>query len=64
MVEVDFHLLCLALILSKRLSDDQALDQSKVEAEAAAVLTEWAKRWANPSRVTPPTPAAVPSSGG
>jgi hypothetical protein len=34
-----------ALLESSRLSEPEALDRSKVEQAAAAVLQEWADKW-------------------
>jgi hypothetical protein len=44
-LECDRDPLVLALILSKRLSEADALDHARVERELAGVLQEWAKRW-------------------
>lgn len=44
-VEVNIDKLIDAMLESRRLSESDALDRRKVEADAALVLAEWAAQW-------------------
>jgi hypothetical protein len=44
-LEANHDLLVLALLESRRLTEAEALDRSRVEAELARVLEQWAARW-------------------
>jgi hypothetical protein len=42
---VNEHELAEALLQSRRLTDAQALDRSRIEAELASIISEWIRRW-------------------
>jgi hypothetical protein len=44
-VEIDYHPIIEALLVSTRLTETEALDQHKIEAAAAELLAEWAGHW-------------------
>jgi hypothetical protein len=44
-LELDRDALIMALLVSGRLTEAQALDHARVERELAGVLAEWAARW-------------------
>ena len=44
-IDIDHELVVGALIDSKRLSEDEALDHANVERAVAAVVEDWAKSW-------------------
>jgi hypothetical protein len=47
-LETDRQRLVMALLAATRLTGEQALDDKRVDAEAATVLQEWVTHWLGP----------------